>query len=96
MRRSFEFRTSDFELRRSGLVLEHLAEPRFVVALTELGGLFDRIARVDVDQFQRQQVIALVVLVLLSGAGGQLGEQQVVERLPHLFHDRLEVALVFS
>ena len=44
-----------------------------MVALAKLGRLFEEVTVVDVDQFQRQQVIALVVAVVLRRAGGQFG-----------------------
>ena len=45
------------------LTLLDLGHDRDVVALAELGRLLVVLAGADVDHFQRQQVVALVVLV---------------------------------
>jgi len=69
------------------------APASFVVAFTEHGGFADGFAGVDVEQFECEEVVSLVVAVAVGGAGGDAGEQQVVDGLAAFFEHHLEVAL---
>ena len=64
-----------------------------MVALADFGGLLVLLAITDVDEFERQQVIALIVFVLPRGPARQLGKHQILERLALCLHDAGELRL---
>src|SRR5262245_13909605 len=57
-----------------------------VIALAQHGRLLVLLAGADIDQLQRQLVVALIVLIFSRRAAGELGEQQIIERLTLLGH----------
>src|SRR5262245_42375996 len=57
------------------------AGPRMVIALAKHGRFLVLLAGADIDQLQRQLIVALIVGIRPRRAAGQLGEEQVVERL---------------
>ena len=76
------------------IAVVHPASPAsLVVAFPQHGGFGDGFTGVNIEQFECEQVIALVVAIAVGGAGGDAGEQQVVDGLTAFFQHHLEVAL---
>ena len=91
----FPVRPSSGERSYGGsLVVLQLAELRLVISLADRRGFLVVVPGGGVHEFQDQLIVALGIAVALRRQRGDLGEQQVVDRLLQLLHRGREHPLV--